>query len=70
MKLFILEFRSPLYHEDDKIIGAFSSEEKAKAEIQSQIAVDKAAYSRYPARHQQSDYYYNIIETELDEVVW
>ena len=65
--MFIAEFHSYAYPEDTKILGIFSTEEKAENTIQDAIAFDKEIHPGYPARYQQRRSYYNIAECELDE---
>lgn len=55
------------YDNETNLIGAFSSEEKAQVAINDAISADKALYPNYPSRYQQREFYYAIIEKELDE---
>jgi hypothetical protein len=65
--LFIAEFWSARYPEDNKILGVFSSEELAEATIEWNMRLDCSMHPDYPARYQQKRFYYNIRECELNE---
>jgi hypothetical protein len=67
MEIFILSFRSPHYPEDNRIIGAYKTEEAAKRMIASAIASDKHMHPNHPQRYQQSELYYDIQPTELED---
>lgn len=65
MTLYLLIHHS--YDEGKKIIGIYSTEEKAKDQIAIEIDIDKRLYPTAPARFEQKEYYYDIINLELDE---
>lgn len=68
--MFIATFMSNHYPEDNRILGVFSSEEKAEECIKDYMRTDKNIYPKFPARYQQKRAYYNINECDLDEPIF
>jgi hypothetical protein len=66
MDIFIASFKSAMYPEDDCILGAYTTEEKAERAIERAMANDASSYPKHPLRYQQKRYYYDIKEMTLD----
>ncbi len=66
IKIFIPTFHSPHYPEDSRILGTFSTLERAQEAIKDSIELDKWSYPKHPRRYQQNILYYYIDYHYLD----
>lgn len=66
IEIFVPSFYSPHYPEDSRVLGVFSTLEKAREAIKDNIEADKWGYPNHPRRYQQNALYYNIDSYYLD----